>query len=68
MGIEFWIQLIITIGGIAALGGGILARLSILEKKMDKHNGIVEKVARVEESCKSAHHRLDRIDDIVDKA
>ena len=48
MSMEFWLQLIITVGSVAALGGGILARLNILEKKVDKHNCFMERLAVVE--------------------
>ncbi|MEI8127973.1 MAG: hypothetical protein WCG95_00015 [bacterium] len=30
-----------------------------LEKKQDKHNNLIERMVKVEESTKSAHHRLD---------
>lgn len=30
-----------------------------LEKKQDKHNNLIERMAKVEESSKSAHHRID---------
>lgn len=30
-----------------------------LEKKVEKHNSVVERTFRCEESIKSAHHRLD---------
>jgi hypothetical protein len=53
MGTEFWLQLIITVGSIAALGGGIMARLSILEKKVDKHNCFMERLAVVETKINS---------------
>lgn len=33
-----------------------------LEQKQDKHNNVIERVCIVEQSCKSAHHRLDYYD------
>lgn len=30
-----------------------------LEGKQDKHNGLIERMVKVEESTKSAHHRID---------
>ncbi len=39
----------------------ILTKINYLEKKMDKHNGLVERMIIVEQSTKSAHHRLDEI-------
>ncbi len=32
-----------------------------LEKKQDKHNNLVERMVHVEDSVKSAHHRIDDI-------
>jgi len=32
-----------------------------LEEKQDKHNGLIERMVKVEESSKSAHHRIDEI-------
>lgn len=33
-----------------------------LEKKQDKHNNLIERMAIVEQSTKSAHHRIDSIE------
>lgn len=30
-----------------------------LEAKQDKHNNLIERMVVVEQSCKSAHHRID---------
>lgn len=38
-------------------------KLIALEKKQDKHNNLIERMVRVEDSTKSAHHRLDNIED-----
>ena len=37
-------------------------KLIVLEKKQDKHNNLIERMVRVEDSAKSAHHRLDSIE------
>ena len=34
-------------------------KLEILDKKQDKHNSLIERMVRVEDSVKSAHKRLD---------
>lgn len=34
-------------------------KLENLEEKQDKHNGLIERMVRVEDSVKSAHKRLD---------
>lgn len=36
-------------------------RIKKLEEKVDKHNSVIERVYRLEESAKSAHHRIDEI-------
>jgi len=38
-----------------------LHRLEQLDKKQDKHNNLVERMVVVEQSTKSAHHRIDGI-------
>ena len=40
----------------------ITYRIGQLETKVDKHNHLVERMTVVEQSCKSAHHRLDEIE------
>jgi len=37
----------------------IVHRIDELEKKVQKHNNLVERMVAVEQSCKSAHHRID---------
>lgn len=36
-------------------------RIAQLEEKVKKHNNLVERMAVVEQSAKSAHHRLDEL-------
>lgn len=36
-------------------------RIDQLEKKVDKHNGLVERMVVVEQSTKSAHYRIKEI-------
>lgn len=59
------LSLIGTLGGSLA---GIIAsnrltvfRLSKLEEKVAKHNNLIERMYVVEESAKSAHHRIDEL-------
>ena len=64
----------VVVAGFAFLGtavgsvGGILAankltnyRIAELEKKVDKHNCLVERMVAVEKSASSAHHRIDEV-------
>jgi archaellum component FlaG (FlaF/FlaG flagellin family) len=40
-------------------GGKTIYRIDQLEKKVEKHNSLVERMVTVEQSCKSAHYRID---------
>ena len=61
-----------VITGACALASGVLSgvisgRLTIyrveqLEAKVDKHNGLVERMVVVEQSTKSAHHRINGLE------
>lgn len=59
--ISFSGTLIGTVGGIIASGRLTSYRISQLEKKVEKHNNLVERMVSVEDSVKSAHHRIDEI-------
>ena len=64
-------MIVAILSGVGTLLGsvcGILAsnrlttyRIKKLEEKVDKHNSVIERVYRLEESAKSAHHRIDEI-------
>lgn len=58
---QFWVQILIYVAGFAAMWGNVTTRLNYLEQKMDKHNNLQERMAMVEQSVKSAHHRIDDI-------
>jgi hypothetical protein len=51
----------IFIGGLAMAVKYIELRLKALEVKQDKHNKLIERMVVVEQSVKSAHHRIDEI-------
>ena len=36
-------------------------RIGKLEEKVNKHNNLIERMVAVEQSTKSAHHRIDEI-------
>jgi uncharacterized protein YehS (DUF1456 family) len=36
-------------------------KLITLERKQDKHNNLIERMVRVEDSLKSAHKRIDEV-------
>ncbi len=37
--------------------------INILSTRVDKHNNLVERMAKVEDSTKSAHHRIDHLEE-----
>lgn len=63
MSTEFWIGTLISIVtygvSFGMFYGSVTTKLKILEKKQDKHNCLIERMVAVEQSCKSAHHRID---------
>ena len=58
-GTEFWIMLVTYAVSFGTMYGQITTRLKILEKKMDKHNNVVERLATVERDLKTAFGRID---------
>lgn len=53
-----------SIAGVMASARLTNFRLQQLEKKVEKHNNLVERMVEVEQRCKSNTHRLDDIDNI----
>ena len=42
-------------------------RLEQLEKKVEKHNNVIERMAVAENAIQSAHHRLDELAERLDR-
>ena len=53
----------IFIGGLAMSIKFIEQQIIRLEAKQDKHNNLIERMAAVEQSTKSAHHRITNIEE-----
>ena len=51
----------VFLGGLAMAIKYIEKQIARLEEKQDKHNCLIERMVKVEESTKSAHRRLDEI-------
>jgi len=51
----------IFIGGLAMAIKYIEKQIARLEEKQDRHNNLIERMVKVEESTKSAHKRLDEM-------
>lgn len=54
-----------AIGGILAANKMTNFRLKKLEEKVDKHNCFDSRLTAVDESTKSAHHRIDELRDEI---
>lgn len=50
-----------SLGGVMRANKLVSYRIEQLEKKQDRHNGLIERMVAVEQSCKSAHKRIDEI-------
>ena len=65
MNSEITVALLSAAGTLLGSLGGILASnrltnyIAQLEKRVDKHNNLVERMATAEDSIKSAHKRID---------
>ena len=66
MGTEVMIAGISLVGTLVGSLSGVLVsnkltnyRINQLEKKVEKHNNLCERMIVVEQSTKSAHHRID---------
>lgn len=55
-GLSFSGDLVVYLLGLAAVWGSLLQRVNVLEKKMDKHNNLVERMVAVET-------RLDKLEE-----
>lgn len=71
---EAFAALLALVGSMVGALGGILAsarltnfRLQQLEKKVEKHNNLVERMQVVEDRAKSNTHRIDTLDDKLEK-
>lgn len=53
--------LIGSLAGIMTANKLVIYRIEQLEEKVKKHNNLVERMIVVEQSTKSAHHRLDEL-------
>ena len=65
---SFIITLIIQVFSAGLFIGGLIFSIKYMEKqikrleeKQDKHNCLIERMVRVEDSTKSAHKRIDEI-------
>ena len=81
MNSEMWVAFISLIGTLIGTFGGIMAsnkmtsyRIEQLEKKVEKHNNVVERMYKIEENqavinnnIKVANHRIDDLEEVTKK-
>lgn len=71
---EIIVAILALLGTAVGTGGGILAsskltnhRIEQLEKKVDKHNTVIERTYILEEKVKVANHRIEDLEQEVRK-
>lgn len=71
---DIWVAIIAMVGTAIGSLGGILAsskltnfRLESLEERVNKHNNMVERLYKVEDRAKSNSHRLDELEQRLER-
>ncbi|HIR02623.1 MAG: hypothetical protein U0M23_07965 [Acutalibacteraceae bacterium] len=71
---DFWIAVLALAGTLVGSGGGILAasrltnyRIKQLEKRVEKHNSVVERTALLEKEINVANHRIKDLEEEMRK-
>lgn len=59
----FDVNMVIYLLGLACTAGVMVGKITSLEKKVDKHNCLIERMYVVEERGKSNTHRIDEIEE-----
>lgn len=57
----FDFNMVVYLLGLAATAGTIISKISTLEKKVEKHNQLVERMAVAERDLKTMFRRLDEL-------
>lgn len=57
-----------SLGGILAANKLVNFRLKALEDKVNKHNNLIERMYVVEQRCKSNQHRIDEIENKIERS
>ncbi|SHH58863.1 hypothetical protein SAMN02745823_00388 [Sporobacter termitidis DSM 10068] len=73
MSTEIWVALFALAGTLTGSFTGILVanklvnyRLEQLEKKVEKHNNLVERIAMAENDIKIINHKLDDLEKLIE--
>ncbi len=60
----FWIQMVIYALTTGVATGTVLTKVGYLEKKMDAFASFAERITVTEQSVRSAHHRIDGLEEL----
>ena len=60
--LNFGAELVVYLLGLASTWGAVMWRISALEKKMDKHNCLIERMAVAERDIAAAQKRLEQLE------
>lgn len=58
-------DIVVYLVGLAATWGAAMWRIGALEKKMDKHNCLMERMGVAERDIKSVCRRIDEIEEVL---
>jgi len=61
------IQIVVYLFSAAMTIGTVLWRIKELEKRVDKHNNLIERIVAVEQNIKSSWYQIDEIKEILRK-
>lgn len=64
-GFQLTNDIVVYLLGLSAVWGTLLWRVAALEKKMDRHNNAVERLAVVEQDVKSIKRRVGEIEEVL---
>lgn len=63
---EFWAQVILQFIFLAFFAGVIWTKLGYIEKKQDKHNGLIERMYNVEQKTDEIKSKIKNIQEKID--
>lgn len=63
-GLNFSGDLVVYLLGLAVTWGMTMARINALEKKVDKHNNLVERMYHVEDATKRCEGRIKELESL----
>lgn len=64
---QFNFELVVYLLGLAATAGTILARISALERKVERHNNVLERTYRLEEWKELVTEWMEHIERSIEK-